>query len=257
MKPIRSVERAISILFLVAQSDRRMGLSEISRTVGLDKATSLRLLSTLAAAKLVQQDAITRRYMPGANISRLYSSWRSDLRHISRPHLEPLLRQVQESVCLVCPRGTERITVEAIATSHEFCVIPAINSAVPIYAGASGQVLMAYMSESKRERIINISNLRPVVPTSAIDRKSYLEKLEDVRAKGFAFSIGDVTPGGSAISAPVFDSDKNIVATVAVCGPQTRLKEKELIEMAPHVIKTASDISQELGYGRLQKAGIS
>ncbi|MEL0106575.1 MAG: IclR family transcriptional regulator [Rhodospirillales bacterium] len=257
MKPVRSVERAIAILFLVVQSDRPMGLSEISRTIGLDKATSLRLLSTLASAKLVQQDAITRRYMPGANISRLYSSWRSDLRHISRPHLEPLLRQVQESVCLVCPRGTERVTIEAIAASHELCVVPAIGSAVPIYAGASGQVLMAYLPESERERIIKATNLHPVVPGSGSDRKSYLAKLEKVRNQGFAYSIGDVTPGGSAISAPVFDSDANIVATVVVRGPQTRLMEKELIAMAPHVIKTASDISQELGYGHLQKAAMS
>jgi DNA-binding IclR family transcriptional regulator len=111
---------------------------------------------------------------------------------------------------------------------------------------------MAYLPDSERERIIKASNLRPVIATSAIDRKSYLEKLEDVRAKGFAYSIGDVTLGGSAISAPVFDSDKNIVATVVVRGPQTRLMEKELIDMAPHVMKTARDISQELGYEHLQ-----
>jgi len=257
MKPVRSVERAISILFLVVQSDRPMGLSEISRTIGLDKATSLRLLSTLAQAKLVQQDSITRHYMPGANISRLYNSWRSDLRHISRPYLEVLLREVQESVCLVCPRGTERVTIDALAASHELCVIPAIGSATPIYAGASGQVLMAHMPESERERIIKATNLRPVIPSRAIDRKSYVEQLKKVRDEGFAYSIGDVTPGSSAISAPVFDADANIVATIVVRGPQTRLMEKELIKMAPHVMKAANDISHELGYGQLQKAAIS
>jgi IclR family acetate operon transcriptional repressor len=116
---------------------------------------------------------------------------------------------------------------------------------------------MAYLPESERERIIKATNLHPVVPGSGSDRKSYLAKLEKVRNQGFAYSIGDVTPGGSAISAPVFDSDANIVATVVVRGPQTRLMEKELIAMAPHVIKTASDISQELGYGHLQKAAMS
>ncbi len=253
MKPVRSVERAIAILFLVVQSDRPMGLSEISRTIGLDKATALRLLSTLAQAKLVQQDSITRRYMPGANISRLYSSWRSDIRHISRPHLEALLRTVQESVCLVCPRGTERVTVEALAASHELCVVPAIGSAVPIYAGASGRVLMAFTPESERERIIKMTGLRAVVPGQSSDRKTYLDQLENVRNKGFAYTIGDVTPGGSAISAPVFDADGNIVATVVVRGPQMRLTEKELIKIAPDVMKAASDISQELGYGQLKK----
>ncbi|MEQ8195924.1 MAG: IclR family transcriptional regulator, partial [Rhodospirillales bacterium] len=257
MKPVRSVERAIAILFLVVQSDRPMGLSEISRAIGLDKATALRLLSTLAHAKLVQQDPITRRYMPGANVSRLYSSWRSDLRHISRPHLESLLRQVQESVCLVCPRGTERVTIDALAAAHELCVVPSIGSAVPIYAGASGRVLMAFTHESERERIIKITGLRSVVPGRPIDRKTYLPQLEDVRKQGYAFSIGDVTPGSSAISAPVFDADSNIVATVVVRGPQTRLMEQELIKIAPLVMKTADNISQELGYGHLQKVAIS
>lgn len=105
MKLVRSVDRAIKILVLVAQADEPIGLSEISRITQIDKATALRLLSTLEASSLVQRDLTTRRYGPGNNIWRLASYWRNDLRAAGRPHLEALRRATEETVSLVCPRA--------------------------------------------------------------------------------------------------------------------------------------------------------
>ena len=46
MKTVRSVERAISVLMFIAENPNALGLSEISRNVRLDKATTLRLIAT-------------------------------------------------------------------------------------------------------------------------------------------------------------------------------------------------------------------
>jgi DNA-binding IclR family transcriptional regulator len=51
MKTNRSVERAMSVLMYVCQ----VGLTDISRGAGLDKATTLRLLTTLVNIDLVRQ----------------------------------------------------------------------------------------------------------------------------------------------------------------------------------------------------------
>ncbi len=120
VKLVRSVDRAIKILILVAQADEPIGLSEISRITQIDKATALRLLSTLEASKLVQRDPSTRRYGPGHNIWRLASYWRNDLRTASRPHLEALRRATEETVSLVCPRGLERVVIDALAARTSF-----------------------------------------------------------------------------------------------------------------------------------------
>ncbi|TDI58361.1 MAG: IclR family transcriptional regulator [Alphaproteobacteria bacterium] len=248
MKTVRSVERAIRLLLLVAQSDQPLALSEISRTTGIDKATALRLLQTLIESQLLRRDLQTRRYSPSGNLWQLPKSWHGDLRHLSMPHLETLRRATEETVSLVCPRGLERVVVEALAALHELCVVPAIGSAQPIYAGASGKVIMAFMPDAERERVISLTGLKPVTPASISDKSTYLAVLSDVRNKGYAFSSGDVTVGASALAAPVFDSDDSVAAVVAVRCPDVRMPPERVIQIAPLVIQAAHEISRRLGH---------
>lgn len=248
MKTVRSVERAIRLLFLVAQSDQPLALSEINRATGIDKATALRLLETLIQSQLVRRDTQTRRYSPGGNLWQLPKSWHGDLRQLGRPYLETLRRATEETVSLVCARGLERVVVEALPALHELCVVPAIGSAQPIYAGASGKVIMAFMPDDECLRVMKMTGLKPVTPASISDASTYLAVLADVRNKGYAFSSGDVTVGASALAAPVFDSDDSVAAVVAVRCPDVRMPPERVVKIAPQVIQAANEISRRLGY---------
>ena len=255
MKTVRSVERAVSILFLVAQNDRPMGLSEISRSVGLDKATTLRLLTTLEASNLIQQDASTRRYLLGAAVNQLSGTWRNDLRQISRPYLKSLWRDTRETVCLACPRGLERVYVEILPSMHELSDIPVIGRAYPIHVGAAGAVLMAHMPESETQHIAKKNGLSKTA-TGAEWRR--LQKAwKKTRREGYAFSIGSPNIGSAAIAAPVFDREGEIVAAVVIRGPDVRLTREKLVELAPAVKDAAARTSVALGCsaGRLAASG--
>jgi DNA-binding IclR family transcriptional regulator len=255
MKPVRSVKRAISLLFVVARSEQPMGLTEISRQLGLDKATVLRLLATLEEAKLVQQDAITKRYIGGPALSQLSSSWRTDIRQIAGPYLRTLLRAVNESVCLVCPRDLERICIESLpSSSQELLVVPAVGTANPIYAGASGKVILAYLPGKEVDRIIELTGLRPVTTVGITERRMLLKHLETVRKRGYDYSISDVTLGASALAAPVFDANGELVACVTIRGPEIRMSEERMKQIAPMVKQTAEDISEELGHAPITAA---
>ncbi len=243
MKTVRSVERAISILFLVAQNDRPMGLSEISRSVGLDKATTLRLLITLEGANLIQQDASTRRYLLGAAVNRLSGTWRNDLRQTARPFLKELWRDTQETVCLACPRGLERVYVEILPAMHELSDVPAIGRAYPIHVGAAGAVLMANLPKAEIEHIVR--NYQPGESELRRQRKTW----SDARRQGYAYGIGHPNKGSAAIAAPVFDRDGEIVAAVVIRGPHARLTRDKLIGLAPGVKQSAARISEALGHG--------
>ncbi|MDZ7748753.1 MAG: IclR family transcriptional regulator [Halofilum sp. (in: g-proteobacteria)] len=247
MKPVRSVERAINILLLVAQGEQSLSLADISRETGLDKATAMRLLRTLEAYELVQRNPVTRRYVPGANAQRLHTSSRKDLRAIGRSHLRELREATHESVSLVCPRGLERVVVEVVPASHELCVVPVVGATHPVYSGASGKVIMAFLPPDERERIIDLTGLRPVTPNAVTDRATFLRELERVRAQGHAASSGDVTLGATAVAAPIFDAESELVGVVALRGPDVRMSAERLEALAPRVRGTANDISAALG----------
>jgi DNA-binding IclR family transcriptional regulator len=258
MNTVRAVDRALSILFLVSTSAEPLGLTEISRETSIDKATALRLLFTLQGFNLVRRDAATRRYLPGSGVWRLSSAWQGDLRTISHPHLEALTRATQETASLLCPRELERVCVHAVYAPNELSVVPAVGSTHPIYFGASGKVILAYMPEEERDRIIQITKLKSSNPRAVTDRAEFLKILRTVRRRGYSTSSGDVTLGAAAVAAPVFNEVGRVVAVVSLRSPEVRMPARRMSQLAPLVIGAAGKISRELGYnpaGRRKAVG--
>src|SRR5437764_10677460 len=98
---VRSVERAISILDLLAQGGWRTG-ADVARELHVHRSTALRLLATLERHRLVERDPRTARYRLGSRLTQLASAVRgeTDLRRAARPVCEALARALGETVTL-------------------------------------------------------------------------------------------------------------------------------------------------------------
>lgn len=245
-KTVRSVDRALRILFYVAGAESPPNLTEISVVEDLDKATAMRLLHTLEKFRLLKRDNVSRRYSIGTGIWQTLKSYQSDLKSVADQQLRDLSKLTGESVSLVVESGFERVVLLVIEATHELRVVPTLNSVVPIYVGASGKVLMAFMPETQRDRIIESTGLKPFNQHALIDRKSFLKLLQTVRDNGYATSIGDVTMGAAAIAAPVLDELGAVHSVVSLRGPVARMGADRLAVLAPLVIETANRIAQEM-----------
>src|SRR2546428_258472 len=88
---VRSVERAISILDLLAQGGWRTG-ADVARELHVHRSTALRLLGTLERHALVERDQRTARYRLGRPLPQLarVGTGEFDLRYVARPVCEEL-----------------------------------------------------------------------------------------------------------------------------------------------------------------------
>lgn len=247
-KTVRSVERALSILFCVAGSETALGLSELGRSVGVDKATTLRLVATLEKSGLVTREDHSKRYILGPGINRFINTTQADMRRLCRPHMERLVEATGEAICLNVLRGLERVVAEAVNAHYELCVAPKIGSSDPIYVGASGKVIMAFLDTEEVDEIIQQTQLKPVTKDTITDPKRLKSEFTKIRRQGYAISHGETLPGGASVAAPVFDSAGKVVGAIDLRGPQVRLDRPKLNQLAPLVIKCANAISLELGF---------
>lgn len=250
MTVLKTVERAIRVLYFVCEQDNPMGLTEISRSIGHDKATTLRILSSLVAGNLLKQDARTRFYYPGPGILRLSYYWRNDLRSVCQPHMKALLAQFDETVCLLEPRGLDRICIDVMEANRELRVVAELGRAQPIYSGASGRALLAFLPESEMLGLLDQCVFLPLTDQAVRDRSQYLKELIEVREKGYAYTSDQVTAGAAGISAPIINLEGAVIAAIVVRGPTARLTDAVAREIGEAACRAAKNIGEDLSGGR-------
>lgn len=195
---VDAVERALSLLDCFSEGDRGLSLAELARRSGLYKSTILRL-----AASLERFGYLIRRedglYRLGPALWRLGAAYRRqfDLGDLIRPELKLLVEKTGESASLYIRDGDDRVVLyrenSPKAARHHLVE----GQRLDLGSGASGRVLRAHCGgESTQD--------------------------QEVRAKGYAVSLGERDPDIAAVAVPLLDRDGQLVGALAVSGLMRR-----------------------------------
>lgn len=252
-RPVPAVDRAARILALLAGgSDGELGVSEISRRLGLNKSTTHAILATLCDHRLVERDARTRRYRPGPALQTLASTpgERASLTALARPALEALLRRWGETAFLAVFADDHVVWVDKAESRLPMGITSPLGRRIPHSAGALGKVFHAWMSEGELRSLLRRRPLRPFTDRTVVDRASYLRELRRVRQEGVAFDDEEYLQGVRAVAAPIFGPRREIVGALCLVGPSARLGRSEMERIAEQVRELAQAVSADLGAPR-------
>src|SRR5438132_7663446 len=132
---VPAVAAATRILELLRADERALGISEISRTLRMSKATVYRLVHTLAAAEYLERDGDRGRYRLGRKLIQLGSvaMSRLDVARLAFPYLDALMRSYEEEVHLgVLVQG--QVVYVSRAVSHDSPVVmPGVGLRAPVH----------------------------------------------------------------------------------------------------------------------------
>src|SRR5437588_4785363 len=140
---VRSVERAIAILDLLAQGDWRTG-AEVARGLQVHRSTALRLLATLDRHALVERDQRTARYRLGRRLPQLASvvTGEFDLRYVARPVCEQLAGATGETATLDVLVGDVIVPIEQATASTSVVSVNWLGRRMPgHFTGSSKRIL--------------------------------------------------------------------------------------------------------------------
>ncbi|WP_424767027.1 IclR family transcriptional regulator [Paenibacillus sp. sgz302251] len=232
---VRAVDRALDIL-LCFTSKTDWAMTEIAEHVGLHKSTVHRMLATLEDKGFIERDRATDRYHLGLKVWELSAnlSRTDDQASIWLPELERLRDQLGETVSIYVRDGAERIRIQAVQSNQPVRRVAPVGVRLPLYAGASSKVLIAYADPAAQESILG-----DPAWLYANDLDQYKKQLEEICLNGYATSFEEREPGAAALSAPIFDRTGKIAAALSVSGPASRLTMKTMNEYAPVVMASA------------------
>jgi DNA-binding IclR family transcriptional regulator len=253
---VRSVERAVTILDLLAQTGWRTG-AEVARELHVHRSTALRLLGTLERHALVERDQKSAKYRLGPRLPQLASvvTGESDLRAVARPVCEGLAGALGETVTLDVLVAGEIVPIEQATGSTSVVSVNWLGRHTPAHCTASGKVILAFGPEAARRRLF-ARPLERSTPHTITDPDELETQLEATRQAGFARTYEELEVGLDAIAAPVYDAGGDVVAAVDVSGPAHRLRAEDRPELVRLTLEAAADLSRRLGY-RGRRADLS
>lgn len=240
---IQVIARAAAVLRAVADRRDGIGLSELSREVGLPRSTTHRIAAALEAEEMLSSGTGGKMRI-GPALIRLGAAERLDLRAEARPHIETLSERLEETVDLAVLEGEEVLFLDQVSSPQRLRAVSAIGSLFPAYCTANGKALLAQLPPGAVKALLP-ARLPARTPNTITSRAKLEAELKAVRERGVAVDREEHTLGICAVGATVTDSF-GVTMAVTVPLPAQRFTGRE-DEIATALRQTCAAIERELG----------
>jgi len=233
-----TVHNASLLLDLLSSGPSHHALTDLAERSDMSLPTVHRLLRSLVAAGLVEQDPSSSRYGLGHELVRLAEHYlaRSSVLKAAGPYLVELRNSTRATVVLAILVGDEAVYIDRIDGDDAGGVYRDGSRIRPPLSCAAGRLLLAHADDGTWNRV------------AGDDVEQGLR--DKWRTSDTLLFVPDPPIGQAEIAAPVRDAEGNIRAAVAVID-YTAAPDGERLErdVAPQLTRTANAISRTPGHG--------
>jgi DNA-binding IclR family transcriptional regulator len=236
---VRAVDRALDVLLCFRTKDE-LGLTEISKMIGLHKSTVHRLLATLEIRGFVRREQ-SDRYRIGWSILELTSGiYRSgDFSTVVFPEMTALRDRIGETISLYVRSGFERIRIQAVEGVHAVRRVANIGLRFPLHIGASGKVLLAFCNEPLLDQMEAAGTL-----PESFDKAEFERQLDDIQRRGYAVTFEEREVGAAAVAAPIINRHNQVSAALSISGPVDRFTDDKIERFIVECVASANLIGK-------------
>ena len=218
----RSVERILTILETLASNRTGATLSELAKTAGIPKSSIVGLLTGLTEGNCLKRDS-SGRYFLGPRFIALAMSTATNQEFVSLLH--PSLLE------LVNKTGETAIIASLLLDEYFITFLDKVESP------SSEDRLETYLSTCRRKKFTD----------KTLTGKSELRAaIEEIKKDGFARTFDERVVGASALAAPIYSGNGQVLAAIMLAGPTERMRNNNKLNERL-VLQTAEEASRLLG----------
>ncbi len=246
---VQSLERAAALLNCFSASEPELTIGELARRSHLPRSTVHRLVVNLVRLGFLARDQQSDRYRLGLLLAELgtIALSRMGLREKARPIMDRLADETGEVVCLAVLEQNRSVYVEVVEGHHGLRLRATVGSVAPIHSSATGTMLLAHMPEVDVRRIAGQTRLPRLTPRTLTSIEPLLQRLAEIRARGYSIDDGESEEGLTGLAAPVRSPTGVVQAALVIAGPGARVLADEGRRWAATVVGAANEISASLG----------
>jgi len=247
---IQSVEVGGQLLRALAHHGRPMALKDLAREAGMTPAKAHPYLVSFGKLGLIEQTSASGHYGLGALAMQLglISLQQFDPVRLATPRLIELARTLGHTVAIAVwgNRGATIVRIEEAPSAVH--VNMRHGTVLTLRGTASGRLFAAYLpaAEVQAALALEAADGGARSKPARIDA-AFAAELERVRAEGLSRAVDAAVLGVSALAAPVFDGQGQIVLSLTAIGPTPGFDTAANGTLARELRRVAAELSAQLG----------
>jgi DNA-binding IclR family transcriptional regulator len=243
-----TADRAFDILSMFTEQRLAISAAEVAEQMDVARSTAYRYLQSLVGSGFLEESdggrfRLGRRILELARLARRGVG----LSEVALPVMRRLAAEAGETVLLTRLAGSAVICLEreeaekqAVRISYER------GQVLPINAGASAFVLLAWLDPPELEALLVTASLEPITPATIVTKAALRKRLAETARQGYGVSRGELDDDVLGVAAPIRGTRDRVVAAISVAAVAGRVSEPRTPALAGAVCAAADEISRTL-----------
>lgn len=240
---VKSVDRAIDLLELLADYGGESTLSELAEQTSLPLPTIHRLMRALLSRGYVRQ-LPSRRYTLGPRLMRLGDTASRQFGSSTRPYLTRLADELGESANLAILDHDRAVYVGQASSSHSMRMFTEVGRRVHMHCTGVGKVILAQLSDDEVTQIVERTGLPPATEKSIDSMSELMTELGRIRRAGYGIDDGEQEIGVRCFAVPVPGAPAP--TALSISGPDARVTQSFGDRAVPMLQEFAAQIGARL-----------
>lgn len=243
----QTVDRAVEVIELCSVQPRT--LNELADALGVHRTTAMRIVRSLDVAGFVRSVG-EGRWGVGFRLAGLAKAAldQFDLRAVAHPHIVSLSAEVGQTIQFAVPDRDRIVYVDKIEPPQSITLNTRIGGNVVVNTAGVSKAILAFLPPAARNKILDAADWTAYTDTTITSPQQMLERLETVRALGWATDEGEYESFSNCVAAPVYDGSGIACGAVSITAFREIADIEALKQCLPTLLKTTAAISHDLGW---------
>jgi len=244
---ITMIERATDVMDQLFNSDKPLGVTEISQNLSLPKATVYRILITLAKGGFITKKHGTEKYVLGGKFIKYSDRVKHDIHihSVAKPYMEELSKESGEAVNLAVDYENASLIIERVRGEQTSLVSMLIPTA-PYNCSSSGKIFLSYKTEQEIKAYFAKERGQKRTIKSIMTFDEFMEERKFIFEKGYSIDDEEYDYGLYCIGKPLYSCENKLLGAISITGPKSRLEYKGLDLIINSLERTVAKIQDEI-----------
>jgi DNA-binding IclR family transcriptional regulator len=220
----RAVGKALEILQLLQAENAHLGLAEITRRIGLTKASTFRLLRTLEISGYLSANPNGTYAFVAEFGSTVPSQSPMRLVKLATPKMLDLNRNIRETITLAMLFSNRSEVISLVESPEIIRMTNVVGHILPPNASSLGKAITAFQSAERREKLLRSFGIYRFTEKTITERSELANEYASIRDRCYATDNEETVLGGNCFGVPIFSSPGgDVVGAISMSVPKLRL----------------------------------